>query len=179
MAMKEKQGDKELFNAFRVCNYLNISHVKEFGVTTTRMKNFIKNDYVEKCSHLDPYTKKQEAVFKLTKKGQKFAEKQFKMKNFYSSNSATHDLRIADQYCRLEEDLRWQVLTETDLRDRFEELYADYERDKYSMPDVAFPSKGGGYQCLDIITDNYGKAEIQSKVDTAEALNMDITLIKC
>lgn len=186
--------DRDLLKAFRNVGYLNQRHIKqEIGLSDNRLLNFKRDGYIEQCAYLNRQTKEMEHVYRLTDKGKKLVSTQMNLDNFYKSSSARHDLALADKYFSLSNADRENWLTESDLRDRFnehieklqdqgeieraEQLREMLQERTINVPDGAF-MKEGQIMFVEIVTNSYGTAELQAKQEFVQEMGVNYETIK-
>jgi hypothetical protein len=110
--------DRRMLAAFRCCGYIKLSDLKDkLEQSDNRIRNFARDDYLEKCSYLNVHSHGTFSVYRLSPVGRKFCEKQLGMSNFYRSSSAEHDLSVSERYFALSLPERDTWQTEADLRD--------------------------------------------------------------
>lgn len=182
--------DEKFFQALRCTGYLDHSRARQF-LSENRLKNMGFEKIIEKCSYLNPRTKKEEEVYRFTDKGKSFCQQEYGLRNFYRSSSPEHDLKVADKYLSLSEQERQTWKTEGDNRDRWkeymtelkeenivkwDELEQKYKNHEISMPDCSYTS-GGIEICYEVKTNNYGIEEIEAKQIFADEMNLKIQFV--
>lgn len=179
-----------MLRAFRNVGYLSHEQLRQkLGIADRRIQNFIRDGHVERVDVFDKHTKSISHVYRLTERGMEFTNQQMNLTNFYRSVSVSHDLALAHRYlqCSPEQQRAW--LTERDWLDRFKqeidrlESQREYDRadelkklweDKLlSVPDGGYAVEGEQAVAVEIITDNYGKAEIQAKAEFAQVMQVE------
>ena len=112
----------------------------------------------------------------------------------YCAQSPAHDLALSDRYFGLTEAERATWRTEGESRDIMQEhirqlqdqgeeeqarqLWDRLQSGEMSMPDGLYTSDAGVSVAVEIITSNYGEAEINMKEETAEALGASLEIQK-
>lgn len=180
--------DRRMLTAFRNVGYIKQSDLKEeLEQSDNRIRNFCRNDYLEKCSYLNVHTHETFHVYRLTPAGKKYCEKQLGMTNFYRSSSAEHDLSVSEHYFELSAKEQDSWLTETDLRqellrrnpDRFEELQTEIQNHEISSLDGGYINdESCEFVGVEVITRGYDSADIEAKVKFARELNIEFERIK-
>ena len=143
---------------------------KYFGISDKRIKLLVKNQYlIEKKG----YTKNgNQTYYKLGKLGYKYVSENTNIDYFYRSNSTqlNHDLKLNQLYCQLTPEQREGWVNEEQIINRWTELTGREER-KGSVD--ALVQINGQAVAIEIITRNYGDAEIQEKQTAAETLGCE------
>ncbi len=182
--------DYSVFSALARCGYVTETQLKEF-VRDKRLLNYQKDGLVSKCLYSRPGDKKQDVVcYQLTDRGKEICRKLIGIDHIYSAASPKHDLALAERYFSLPKQSRETWRTEGDLRESFSEhislmkaqgdfLRANELEDmlrnhEISMPDAAYTTESGDEVAFEVITNNYGEAEIQAK--EAAAVELGITI---
>lgn len=184
--------DRLAFTSMTMCGHCSSSHLKECGLANSRINNYVRDGLVERVAYVNKG--KAEYCYKLTKAGREVAERNWALKSHYHSQSPKHDLTIANKYFSLEEKVRSSWLTETQARellvDKIHQLREQgqigqaisYEQmlDKglLSSPDGIYTNEHGETIAFEVITNNYGEAEIQAKEAFTEVLGVIMELAK-
>lgn len=181
--------DKNMLRAFRNVGYLREDHLKDkLGMSGRRIQNFIRDGHIERVSVFDKHTKAVSVVYRLTEKGQEFTRQQMNLYNFYRSSSVQHDLALSQRYFQATTEQQHGWLTEKDWKDRFEQYVEQLrEQQQYDQADelekmreqnlISFAD--GGYVteetvvAIEIVTSNYGQAEIEAKTEFAQVMNAE------
>lgn len=177
-----KARDKDFTRCLSHAGYMRKSQALDMGMNKSRLNTYQSEGYVDKMYVYNTETKSPEECFFLTDKGRNLATNMMGIESFYRSNGVKHDARLAEEYQKLslEEQRSW--LTEKDLRqmydDRMENLGVTVKDSSISPGDGAYVGSDGQLMIIEIVTDNYGKAEVQAKEDFAQALGAQIQLIK-
>ena len=72
---------------------------------------------------------------------------------------------------------RLQEYLDKQEHDHYEELMSALKNNQLSMPDIVYKTEVGTYEAIEIITDNYGNEEIESKTMTCELLSIEVTFV--
>ena len=175
--------DIDFLNALRCSGVCTKSQATQF-ISANRLKNFVLDKTLEKCSHTLPNGKRQE-VYRITAEGKAWIKANIDSladRKYYSSTGVQHDIQLMDKILTLSREERSTMRCEAEIRDEFKErlqellLNRDYERydqlynaiqdRSISMPDLAY----GVDSFYEVITSSYGEAEIQAKVEAVEAI---------
>jgi hypothetical protein len=184
--------DRLAFSAMSKTGHLTAFHLKECGLADGRIKNYLRDGLIEKVTYKQGKTIGE--CYKLTEAGRSLAEHQWGIRNHYHAQSPTHDLQIANQYFSLPESLREHWKTETQVRDMFREhcnqlreqgqdevakMYEDMLTQKLiSMPDAIYTNEQGVQVSFEVITNNYGEAELQSKEAFVEIMKTEYQTVR-
>lgn len=198
MARQKKQWiqkitskDSKTLAAFANVGYLNKSMLKhDLGMAERRIKNFQKDNLIEKKDYYNKKTHNVEQVYRLTDKGKKLAQEEINTKYFYRSNSPQHDLVLANRYFEESEENRNNWITENEWRDNFQanldelkntdpeqwiEISNKWSNGEISPPDGGYRDAAGSI-AIEIVTANYEPADRDSKIEFAAALNIDLEI---
>ncbi|MEK4715918.1 hypothetical protein [Sporosarcina sp. FSL K6-5500] len=175
--------DEEMLRAFRNCGRLSSKHLKsELTMADKRVLNFQRDGYLEHGRLLNPKTREMESVFQLTDKGRGLVDAQLNLSHFYKSVGGRHDLAVADKYFSLNQEEQHSWRTEGELREvfqaRLEELGGTYQAKEVSATDGAYVARDGRTILFEVVTRNYGKAEIQAKENFATLLGLELEISK-
>lgn len=168
-------------------NKLDISNNR---VKSYQQANLIKEVYVPDKHGTDGST-----YYELTQKGEIFCKQECQIDKFISNgHAASHNAKVAECLSSLskkeidsaisERDIREEFLSERlqeminqNERDEYEELLEAIQNQSLSMPDIIYKSEAGTYEAIEVITDAYGKDEIQSKIETCEKMGISIEIV--
>lgn len=172
--------DKLAFSSLSKCGHVTPDQLKQCGLADARIKNYIRDGLIEKVTHKES-VRNGGAVresYKLTKQGRELARSQWALNSHYHAQSPKHDLAIAEKYFSLSEAQRESFITEEGAKELFLEKLEDirtHDKDlakKYeemlnsgyiSTPDAIYINEDGTQVAFEVITNNYGKKELQSK----------------
>lgn len=131
-------------------------------------------------------------VYRLTSKGRDFCRRELSLTRLYGAQNPAHDLALADRYFSLSENERETWQTENQSRDaissyiqqlreqgedeRARELWDKLQDGRLSMPDAVYTRSDGVSVAFEVVTNNYGQAELEAKEQAAEALGSEIEL---
>lgn len=175
--------DIDFLNALRCSGVCTKSQATQF-ISANRLKNFVLDKILEKCSHTLPDGKRQE-VYRIATEGKAWIKEHIDSiadRKFYSSTGVQHDIQLMDKILSLSREERSTMRCEAEIRDEFKErlqellLNRDYERydqlynaiqdRSISMPDLCY----GVDTFYEVITSSYGEAEIQAKVEAVSVI---------
>lgn len=178
--------DKQALMSISRCGHVSHEQLKNF-VADSRIKNYCRDGLVEK-EVFNTTQGERLTGYKLTKEGKSFIEKNYGFTGHQHSQSLVHDLGISQKYFGLTETERETWRTETELRDQFQvelDRLRDSEIDRYkelenmmknreiSVPDCSYV-QGGVEIVFEVVTNSYGRAEIQAKEQYTQIMNMSI-----
>lgn len=184
-----RKKDEKMLKAFRACHYLSRDMLKEkLGMSDHRVGNFEKDGYIEKIAFFDAKQNQVIDVFRLTADGRNFIEKSLNLTDCYKSNSISHDFQLAGKYMNCSEAERETWKTETELRNNYKEMIdnllendrKEYDRlqeylqqNEISSIDGSYISDETGMEIsTEVITDSYGREEIEAKVTFCHIMNI-------
>lgn len=175
--------DIDFLNALRCSGVCTKSQATMF-ISANRLKNFVLDRTLEKCSHILSNGKRQE-VYHITAEGKAWIREHIDSladRKFYSSTGVQHDIQLMDKILSLSREERLTMRCEAEIRDEFKErlqkLLSNRDYDRYdrlynaiqdrsiSMPDLAY----GVDEYYEVITSSYGEAEIQAKVEAVSVI---------
>lgn len=170
---KDRQGYNLLLN----CRHVLSEHLREVGVSQNRINSYLKEKLIERVDIQN------NSVYRLTDKGYKQFDKMLGAENMrYHSQSPEHDIALAQRYIetlREYPQMRWQ--NEEDLKAMRRDMIAecrergDFSRmeklEMSSVPDCVIHTNIS--ICFDIVTDSYGNADLVSKEEFAECLELE------
>ena len=181
--------DIDFLNALRCSGVCTKGQATMF-ISANRLKNFVLDRTLEKCSHTLPNGKRQE-VYRITAEGKAWIKANIDSladRKYYSSTGVQHDIQLMDKILTLSREERFTMRCENEIRDEFKErlqellLNRDYERydqlynaiqdRSISMPDLAY----GVDSFYEVVTSSYGEAEIQPKVEAVEAIGGNLEM---
>lgn len=178
--------DKNALIAISRCGHVSHNQLKNY-LADSRIKNYVRDGLVEK-EVFNKSNGEQLVGYKLTAQGRKFVEKNYGFKDHQIAQSLTHDLGISNKYFSLTEEEQSTWKTETQLRnefndevdrlrnsevDRWNELAKKLEQREISVPDCSYTT--GGIEIIyEVVTNSYGRSEIQAKEQYANVMNTTI-----
>lgn len=187
--------DVRALTALGNCGHITKEQLYDAGLRDKRISAYEKDGLVQRVTYSRPGPRSGDRVcYKLTPAGRTFCEHHLSMSRPYVAQSAHHDLALAERYFSLSETERATWRTETqcradlerhlvELRDRGAEeqsraLWDKLEEGRISMPDATYTTDSGISIAYEVVTNNYGEAEIQAKEEAAEALGAEIEYTK-
>lgn len=179
-----------MLHAFRSIGYLRKSHLKDqLGQRDKRINGFIRDGYIEKCTVFNQNTRKVEEVYRLSNKGKEMCRQHLNLDHFYRSNSANHDLQLAERYFALTEAERSTWITEVQFREIFMQKIYDLreqndihraiifsemlKNQEISPVDGGYLTETGSIITFEIITKNYDLSEITAKEAFSQFINAE------
>lgn len=182
--------DARALTALARCGYADRDQLREF-LRDKRINSYVKDGLVERSIYSRPGSRDQDReVYRLTKAGRELCRRELSMTRLYVAHSPAHDLALADRYFSLCPAERETWRTEGQTRDayvehiramqdqgdaeRAQELWDRLQDASASMPDAVYTREDGVTVAFEVVTNNYGREEIEAKETTAEALELTI-----
>lgn len=177
------QRDRNFFTAIHSTGLITKDYYGNIGINESRINTYKKCKYIEKIADTNG-----KYGWKLTKEGKDFAEKTWSLNRneSYSYQSYNHDVKLQDEYFKTDHD-RYEWRTESQVREMFKDKISEireYDYDKaehiqkmwdeklISMPDVCIIDRETGVETyIEVITNNYGEQELQSKERMVEIMS--------
>lgn len=186
--------DRKALSALSRCGYINREQLSQF-LRNKRIESYCKDGLIEKSIYSQPGSKaNDQEVYRLTSKGRDFCRRELSMTRLYSAQNPAHDLALADRYFSLSESEQETWQTESQSRDaisehiqqlreqgdeeRARELWDKLQDGRLSMPDAVYTRSDGVSVAFEVITNNYGQAELEAKEQAAEALGAEMEIQK-
>lgn len=181
--------DRQALTALSRTGYIDHNQLHQFW-RDKRISSYMKDGLLQKDRVSKPGHREEDRVcYKLTTAGRELCRKELGMENMYRAQSPVHDLALADRYFTLtqEEQASWR--TETEVRNQLEEhlndmrqdhveallanqIREEWEQGKLSMPDAVYTNAEGIEVAFEVVTNHYGKAEIEAKQTVATILEL-------
>lgn len=202
MAKKENRlthiypKDKRAFSLLSKSGAMNKDTFHKLEISDNRIKSYRQAGLIKEVSVPDKHGNGIKTFYELTdKKGKDFCRQECNVKNFISNgNASVHNAKVseylADNLSKKELD---SVISEREVRsfiesrlqeyldkqehDHYEELIDALKNNQLSMPDIIYETEQGTYEAIEVITDNYGNTEIDSKIMTCELLSIEVTFV--
>ncbi len=164
-------------------------------ISDNRIKSYQQAGFIKEVSIPDRHGNGIKTFFELRDKGKNFCRQECDVKHFISNgNASIHNSRVSEYIankltkkeidsCLSERELqpfiesRLQEYLDKQEHDQYEELLDALKNDKLSMPDIVYKTEQGTFEAVEITTDNYGNAEIDSKILTCELLSIEVTFV--
>lgn len=164
-------------------------------ISDNRIKSYQQAGFIKEVSIPDRHGNGIKTFFELRDKGKNFCRQECDVKHFISNgNASIHNSRVSEYIannltkkeidsCLSERELqpfiesRLQEYLDKEEHDQYEELLDALKNDKLSMPDIVYKTEQGTFEAVEITTDNYGNAEIDSKILTCELLSIEVTFV--
>lgn len=157
------QKDRATLQAFANVHCLNKKHLtQDLGQNNRRIQNFKKDGYIKEKSYYNQSKRTTENYFVLTSKGKVLAEDKLSTEYFYTSNSANHDISLADRYFDLSESEQNTWITEMEQRDTLNSLSSG------SPCDGGYTNSSGEMVLVEVITQNYSREMREEKMEYAQ-----------
>ena len=175
--------DKELLTQLYRTAVITKEQVRYYNVARpSRMDALVKSKYIEKRVSFNHKLRRTETVYRLTDKGCKAISKDEEMMNRkYAYASVEHDAKLTDIYYSLSREEQSTWWTETDNRYACTAMNNEYKQDeerKISAPDGSYVNNQGVRIAVEIVTDNYGNAEIQAKEEFINEMKWEVNYVR-
>lgn len=186
--------DVKALSALARCGYVDREQLGEF-LRNKRIEGYCKDGLVERSVYSRPGSREHDReVYRLTAAGRSLCRRELSMSNLYSPQNPAHDLALAGRYFSLSEAERETWRTESQSRDaleehihqlrdqgeeaRAEQLWEGLRSGSLSMPDAVYTTSEGVTVAFEVITNNYGQAELEAKEEAAEALGASVEFVR-
>lgn len=183
--------DIRALSALARCGYVTTDQLKENGLRDKRIRSYCKDGLVERVTHSRPGSPEADReCYRLTQAGRDLCREELSISRLYNAQNPAHDLCLSARYHALTPEERDTWKTESECRDIFadhlrqlrdqgeeeraQELWEKLDEGRISMPDAIYTRSDGVTVAYEVITNNYGEAEIAAKEETAEALGVTI-----
>ncbi|MDM0804696.1 hypothetical protein [Clostridium perfringens] len=178
--------DQKALISISRCGHVSHSQLKNY-IADSRIKNYCRDGLVTK-EVFNKTNGEQLVGYKLTNQGRQFVEKNYGFDKHQIAQSLNHDLGISDKYFSLTEQEQSSWQTETQLRnqlqdeidrlrnsevDRWHELTEMMEKREISVADCSYV-QGGVTIAYEVVTNSYGRAELQAKEEYGNVMNISI-----
>ena len=181
--------DIKVFKALAACGHASYGQLREF-VRDKRLCTYEKAGLIGRVPLNRPGDGSGDRTcYRLTTSGREFCRHELHFSGMYKAQSVAHDMGIADRYFSLspEERSTWQTESQVQdlyeqrivkLRDQGEEELAQSLQDlliqgEVSPPDAVYTTEAGEQVVLEIVTNNYGEAELEEKTAFVEAVGFE------
>ena len=182
--------DVRALSALARCGYVTADQLRENGLRDKRIHSYCKDGLVERVTHSRPGDREADReCFRLSKAGRDLCREELSCR-LYNAQNPAHDLCLSDRYHAISPEERATWKTESECRDIFtehiqqlrdqgeeeraQELWDQYQDGRISMPDAMYTRSDGVTIAFEVITNNYGEAEISAKEEAAEELGATI-----
>ena len=182
--------DVRALSALARCGYVTADQLRENGLRDKRIHSYCKDGLVERVTHSRPGDREADReCFRLSKAGRDLCREELSCR-LYNAQNPAHDLCLSDRYHAISPEERATWKTESECRDIFteyiqqlrdqgeeeraQELWDKYQDGRISMPDAMYTRSDGVTIAFEVITNNYGEAEISAKEEAAEVLGATI-----
>lgn len=190
------ERDKRCFSLLAKSGAMSRDTLHRLEITDNRIKSYKQAGLIKEVSVPDRHGNGIKTFYELTdKKGKDFCRQECGIKQFISNgNASVHNARVSeyliDHLSKKELD---SVISEREMQpfiesrlqeyldkkehDHYEELIDALQNNQLSMPDIIYKTEQGTFEAIEITTDNYGNAEIDSKIMTCELLSIEVTFV--
>ena len=177
--------DRQAFTALSKTGHCSKDQLNTF-IKDGRIKNMVKDGYLQKVT-FSPKTGDKMEAYKLTAKGRDLCTREWGVRGHYIAQSLPHDLALANKYFSLTEAQRDTWKTESQLRAELENKLEQYrigqdnryyqyqeqlQEHKISVPDCTYVTSTGTEIAYEVITNSYGQAEIQAKIEYVQIMEL-------
>ncbi len=188
--------DKRCFSLLAKSGAMNRDTLRKLEITDNRIKSYKQAGLIKEVSVPNRHGNEIKTFYELTdKKGKDFCRQECGIKQFISNgNASVHNARVSeyliDHLSKKELDSviseremqpfiesRLQEYLDKQEHDHYEELIDALQNNQLSMPDIIYKTEQGTFEAIEITTDNYGNAEIDSKIMTCELLSIEVTFV--
>ena len=157
------------------------------GVNAKGLSSLVNQGLIIKTEKINSNASN-DIYYKFSSTGKAYAQKHIEdvASKFYSAQSVNHDAKLQEYYYSLSQTEKQTWRTEQECRDLLQEqinlMPYSYEKielqDKLnnyeiSPPDCYVQRDNGEIEVYEVITDSYGKQDIEKKIEFCNALNID------
>lgn len=166
-------------------------------ISDNRIQSYRKAGLIKEVSVPNKYGGGYRTFYELTEKqGKDFARQECNVHHFISNGNASVHNNAVSSYlvdnlskkeldsCLSERELsdfitdRLNEYLNNQQHDQYQELLDALQNNQISLPDIVYKTEQGTYEAIEITTDSYGRAEIDSKLLTCELLSIEITFVE-
>lgn len=188
--------DKRAFALIARTGSMSRETFHKLEISDNRIKSFRQVGLIKEVSVPDKHGNGIKTFYELTdKKGKEFCRQECGIKHFISNgNASEHNAKVSEYLAQnLSKKELDSVMSERELKtfiesrlqeyldkaehDHYEELMDALKNNQLSMPDIVYKTELGTYEAIEVTTDNYGNAEIESKTMTCELLSIEVTFV--
>lgn len=190
-------ADKTALGMLARCGNANTATLKALDLSPTRIESLNRDRLIQSVDKDQKYQhKNDQAIWALTPKGKSLVKSALGIEHCCcGTNAVVHNSHVAETFCaNINRDDLKVILNENETRAYVKSIidglqYDDERRNEYwdwnerfinremSMPDLTIITTTGSIECYEVVTSNYGIAEIEAKELTAEFLEAVITMI--
>lgn len=190
------EKDKRCFSLLAKSGTMTRDTLHKLEISNNRIKSYRQAGLIREVSVPDKHGNGIKTFYELTdKKGKAFCRQECGIRHFISNgNASVHNARVSeyliDHLSKKELDSviseremhpfiesRLQEYLDKQEHDHYEELIDALQNNQLSMPDIIYKTEQGTFEAIEITTDNYGNAEIDSKTMTCELLSVEVTFV--
>lgn len=165
-------------------------------ISNNRIHSYMKAHLIKETSVVDKHGGGIKTYYELTNKyGKDFCRTHCNVNHFISNaNASEHNAKVSEylvnnlskkelESCLSERELkpfiedRLQEFWDKQEYDHYQELYDAYTNQTLSMVDIVYKNEQGAIIACEIITDNYGNEEINSKIEFANLLDIELVIV--
>ena len=201
-----KSKDVQALKALARVNVMTKEQLMQIGLTKNRILQMWRDKYLKKLCYTDAQGKSFH-IYCLAPKGENYCYKTLGVNTFYGSPGYKHDLALAREYLKLSLAERETVKVEGECREQFFEMLKDlkeqsrdqgrelldrerdgelyeklyeqyYETHKITTPDMMYTRDSGEEIAIEIRGDNYTDAYVDTKIAFADAMGVEIEVIR-
>lgn len=188
--------DKRCFALLTKSGAMSRNTFHKLEISDNRIKSYKQAGLIKEVSVPDKHGNGIKTFYELTdKKGKDFCRQECGVQSFISNGHASvHNSKVseylADNLSKRELDSviseremqsfiesRLQEYLDKQEHDHYEELMDSLKNNQLSMPDIVYKTEQGTYEAIEVITDNYGNEEIETKTMTCELLSIEVTFV--
>lgn len=166
-------------------------------ISDNRIQSYRKAGLIKEVSVPNKYGGGYRTFYELTEKqGKDFARQECNVHHFISNGNASVHNNAVSSYlvdnlskkeldsCLSERELsdfitdRLNEYLNNQQHDQYQELLDALQNNQISLPDIVYKTEQGTFEAIEITTDSYGRAEIDSKLLTCELLSLEITFVE-
>ena len=188
--------DKRAFSLLAKSGAMSKDTLHKLEITDNRIKSYKQAGLIKEVSIPDRHGNSIRTFYELTDtKGRAFCRQECNIKQFISNgNASIHNSKVseylADNLSKRELD---SIISERELQpfiesrlqeyldkqehDHYQELVDALKNNQLSMPDIIYQTEQETYEAIEVVTDNYGNEEIESKAMTCELLSLKVTFV--
>ena len=190
------QKDKRAFSLLAKSGAVSRDTFHRLEISDNRIKSYRLAGLIKEVSVPDKHGNGIKTFYELTdKKGKAFCQKECGIKKFISNgNASVHNSKVSEYLSSsLNKKELDSVMSERELQpfiesrlqeyldrqehDRHQELIDALRENRLSMPDIVYKTEQGVFQAVEVVTSNYGEAEIEAKSMTCELLSVEVTFV--
>ena len=188
--------DRRAFSLLSKSGAMSRDTFHKLEISDNRIKSYKQAGLIRETNVPDKHGNGIKTFYELTdKKGKDFCRGECNIKHFISNgNASEHNSKVseylADNLSKKELDSvisereiqpfiesRLQEYLDKQEQDHYQELIDALKSNQLSMPDIIYKTEQGNFEAIEVVTDNYGNEEIESKTMTCELLSVEVTFV--